>query len=908
MTKPLGLTSLLLLTSALVAPSLACAQSAPPSSDSGAQSGAAGSGQIAPTSPDTAANAAAGQDQTPAEEQTPDISAPGGEIVVTGRRTNVVRDTPQVVSVLSTADIARTGEGDIAGALGRVTGLSVVGNGFVYVRGLGDRYSLALLNGSPLPSPEPLKRVVPLDIFPTNVVSSSLVQKSYSVNFPGEFGGGVINLTTNSVPKESFLTAGGGIGLNTVTTGKLGYVHAGGGHDWTGFDDGTRDTPPALADFFASGARISSGTVDTQAIAGQLVNANNGLVQRSDKIGPNWSATLSGGTSFDIGGDTTIGLIATAGYSNKWSTRDSTQQTSLTSDLSQLYTDFERVSTDNRIIVNGLLGLGAEFGDSKVRWTNLYIRDTLKRTRLGIGQRNLTSADFMQQDTAWYERQLIDTQAVAELKLAPKWSLDLRGGYANSQREAPGELSLEYVRTNAPADPYGAYFVNRLNNGNGGDATISYSDLNEDLWSGGADLTYRPITDLTLSAGYAYLDQRRLSSRRDFQFTAPGTFPSGVGLLRPDLLLAPNLVNFYKIALIETNEGNPAFRAKLINHAGYGRAVIQFTPELSVDAGIRYENATETVSPSQVFSTPGASTAVTNLKNEYYLPALTLTYQFDPRMQARLNISQTIARPQFRELIYQFYFDPDTNRQYQGNPLLTDSTLTNAEARYEWFFAPEQRFTLSGFYKRINHPIEAFITGGDFTTSFANAPKADLYGGEVELQKNFPMSDWISGGFFDERKLVVIANYTYTKSKLKVQAGDTTAVFAASSTNALDYFRDGAPLTGQSDHLVNFQLGMEDSGSLSQQTFILSYASKRVTSRGLANQNQPDVFEYPGFNLDFVARQGIRLVGQQIDLKFEARNITNRKYRETQSNDTNTVIYNRYRLGTNFNLSASLTF
>ena len=127
--------------------------------------------------------------------------------------------------MLGAADIARTGEGNIAGALGRVTGLSVVGNGFVYVRGLGDRYSLALLNGSPLPSPEPLKRVVPLDIFPSSIIASSLVQKSYSANFPGEFGGGVINLTTKAVPREPFLTIGGSIGGNSETTGPVSYTH-----------------------------------------------------------------------------------------------------------------------------------------------------------------------------------------------------------------------------------------------------------------------------------------------------------------------------------------------------------------------------------------------------------------------------------------------------------------------------------------------------------------------------------------------------------------------------------------------------------------------------------------------------------------------------------------------------------
>ncbi|MHA6767816.1 TonB-dependent receptor domain-containing protein [Sphingobium ummariense] len=890
MATPLKFAGLLLLSSALIAPA-AIAQTADPQ----AADPAAAPGQSATE---------AGQDEgTP-----PDVSIPGGDIVVTGRRTaNIQRSAPAVVSVLSSQDIARTGEGNIAGALGRVTGLSVVGNGFVYVRGLGDRYSLALLNGSPLPSPEPLKRVVPLDLFPTNIVSSSLVQKSYSVNYPGEFGGGVINLTTSAVPAESFLTVSGGIGANTETTFQMGYSYYGSASDWTGFDNGRRDIAPAMAAFLKSGERISSGNVDTTAIAGQLVNANNGLVHRIKDIEPNFTTTVSGGTSFDLGGST-LGLIATAGYSNRWVTRDQRQQNSLTPDLGTLENDFQRVTTDNRIIVNGLLGLGLEFGDNKIRWTNLYIRDTLKHTRLGIGHRQETDVDFMQQDTAWYERQLIDTQLVGEFKLSPEFSVDVRGGYANSQREAPEELTLEYVRTNAASDPYGNYFVNRLNNGNGGDATISYSDLNEDLWSGGIDLTYKPVPDLSLTAGYAYLDTNRTSSRRDFQFTAPSDFPQGVGMFRPNYLLEPAVVDHYNIVLIETNEGNPAFRATLRNHAGYGKLNWQITPELSIDAGVRYEKAKEVVSPIQVFTVPGASTAATSLDNDYWLPAATLTWQFRPDMQVRLNASKTIARPQFRELIYQFYFDPDTNRRYQGNPFLQDSKLFNAEARYEWYFGRDQRFSLSGFYKNIDNPIETFITGGEFITSFANAPKARLYGGEVELQKYFDLSNLASGEFFSTRRVVAIANYTYTKSKLKVSEGDTVAVFGASSTLATDFFRDGAPLTGQSDHLVNFQLGLEDQENLSQQTLILSYASKRVTSRGLANQDQPDVYEYPGINLDFVVRQGIHVLDRQFDFKFEARNITGNKYKETQSNGTNTVTYNAYDIGTTFNFSLSTTF
>src|SRR3546814_815287 len=167
--------------------------------------------------------------------------------LVTGVQTCALPiSAPQVVNILSAADIKRTGEGDIAGSLQRVTGLSVVSGGYVYVRGLGDRYSLALLNGSPLPSPEPLKRVVPLDIFPTSVIASTLVQKSFSANFPGEFGGGVINLTTKAIPAESYLEISGGSSANTETSGQHGYTYYGSDSDWTGFDDGSRDVPPQL--------------------------------------------------------------------------------------------------------------------------------------------------------------------------------------------------------------------------------------------------------------------------------------------------------------------------------------------------------------------------------------------------------------------------------------------------------------------------------------------------------------------------------------------------------------------------------------------------------------------------------------------------------------------------------------
>ncbi len=395
------LAGLLLLTTSLTFPAIVHAQS---------------------TDPQTEDQAAAPADDSAPEEQIeePEVSIPGGGIIVTGRRNrNPERASTQVLNVLSEADIARTGEGDIAGALGRVSGLSLVGDGRVFVRGLGDRYSLALLNGLPLPSPEPLSRVVPLDIFPTSVISSGLVQKTYSANFPGEFGGGVVNLTTKAIPTEPFLTISVSGSGDTETTFENGLTYFGSQLDTFGFDNGNRDLPSNLQAFFNSGERAENLTPDVaNGIAGQLFPTNLVTLQRNDSLPINFSANITGGTSFEVGDGNYLGLVATAGISNDWRNRSVLSQQG-NADLSTLFGSSNTFITDNNVLVNALIGVGLDIGDHTIRWTNLYIRDTLKTARLTDRVDNIIGANpvnFATQQTAWFERQLIDTQLVAEFE------------------------------------------------------------------------------------------------------------------------------------------------------------------------------------------------------------------------------------------------------------------------------------------------------------------------------------------------------------------------------------------------------------------------------------------------------------------------------------------------------------
>jgi hypothetical protein len=234
-------------------------------------------------------------------------------------------------------------------------------------------------------------------------------------------------------------------------------------------------------------------------------------LQKTDWTPANLSGGITMGTSADFGDTGRIGVIATASLSNKWRNRRITQQTAINADL-ELRSDFTDFVTDNRILLNGLLGFGLEIGEHQFRFTNLFIRDSLKRGSLALGDDLQNGDTDLVQDTAWFERQLYNSQFVGEMEFGDL-SVDLRGGYAQTQREAPYEWEFTYSRSNNAGDPLGELFLNTLDPQRGG-AIVSFSDLTEDLYFGGIDLGYRVTDRIGVTIGYAYSDTDRFSTRR----------------------------------------------------------------------------------------------------------------------------------------------------------------------------------------------------------------------------------------------------------------------------------------------------------------------------------------------------------------------------------------------------------
>jgi len=888
-TLTLTLSGVLLASSALIAPGLAFAQTVP-----------------APVESPTA--------QTPAQQAEPDVQDDASvvdEIVVLGRFIpEPNRESSEVAAFLTSEDLERTGDSNAAAALTRVTGLSIVEGRFIYVRGLGERYSSAMLNGSPLPSPEPLQRVVPLDLFPSNILESVTVQKTYSANFPGEFGGGVIDLHTIDAPSEPFFSMKASVGANTESTGKKGLVYYGSDTDWTGFDDGTRDVPGPLALAFASGKQINSANFtpqELQRIGHSLVNAPLRLLQRQTTPA-NFGAEISGGvsTETEIG---TLGGVFVAGYDNSWKQRNGvTEAGQFQGDVIVPVTHYDVVSNQNDVQLSFLGGLSLASQDHELKWTNFYVRNTTKEARTEAGTDVDAGGGVVRNDyTEWFVRQLFNSQLAGEhFFMDGSLEFDWRVAYAKTSRDAPYETRFPYG-TDANGD-----FIHNPNN------QISFSELDDDILSGGADVKYTmalsDAREAVFSMGVASFDNNRNAERRDLQFGNFSALSEAQRATRVDFLFSDYNINptLLQIQQLPGLNGASAYDADLKVNAVYAMVDAEIIPLVRTTVGVRYEDGKQSVTPRDLF---GGSTpfAATEINEDYILPSFTATWNFAEDQQLRLGASQTIGRPQFRELAPQSYTDPESNRTFIGNPYLVDTEILNLDARYEWFFARQQYVTVGIFYKDLDKPVEAVVTNSsasDRQQSFLNAPQAVIMGAEFEVKKYFEFPD-AGSSFVANKRWLVQANYTYSDSEVKVKDGDTVLDLAGGGMEspASFYIEDGSRLQGQSEHVANFQFGWEDDQARSQATLIVNYVSERITARGAgqAGAREPDYLQEPGVFLDFVYRKDFTAMGRDLGFAVEIRNLLDTEFDEFQELG-NKVRVNNYDLGSSASVSLTARF
>lgn len=818
------------------------------------------------------------------------------------------RETSEISSFLTPEDFERQGDSTAAAALRRVTGISLVGDRFIYVRGLGERYSSALLNGLPLPSPEPLRRVAPLDLFPASVLESAAAQKTFSPQYSGEFGGGLVEIRTKAVPDGRIFEIGLSVSGDTETTWKDGLLYDGGSYDWLGFDSGIRDIPDPLQNAIDANKRLNSlnfTQTELQTIGQSLVNSELWVLFEGTTPG-NLGLDVTYGDRF-LRGDASMGYLVSVGYDNSWSTKRGLKQEGLLGAGNQLEVgdDFTFYSTQNDVSWHALLGLGAEFETAELKATSLFIRNTTKEARIEQGEARqfdaLTREDFLE----WFEREMWTNQIDGVHRLADgDFVVNWKGSYSMASRNAPYERTVQYRDF---GDGFLRYDFQRAQN------LTRFSKIDDTLLSGALDLTYN--TDLggrefILKGGYSYQDTDRESQQRDYRLLATGgPLPPELTLSRIDYIFADQNINPNRFVITEItgSASPPAYLGKLEVHGAYAGMDAEIVDYVRMAIGARYESGEQTVDTFDYY-TPNTSVDTT-IKKDYWLPAATITWNFAENMQARFGGSQTIGRPQFREIAPTDFIDPDTDRKFIGNPYLVNSLINNWDGRWEWYFEDQQYVTLGGFYKFIKRPIEEIVdaAGDNLRTTFQNVPRAEIYGAEAEFKYIYqPDAD---AGWLSTKNFFFLANYTYSKSKIKIRPGDIVQRASGVPAPAEFVVTDGRPLQGHSEHLANLQFGYEDVEVGSAATLLLNYASKRIRAVGAGGPGSlPDVYERPPITLDLNYTRSFMIGEGEYELGFNVENILNQKYQATQQLNGRRVDVDTYEIGTSFSISLKRSF
>ena len=810
------------------------------------------------------------------------------------------------------AEIARTPDRNAAEAAQRVVGATIVGSRFVFVRGLGERYTNSLLNGTPLPSPEPDRQTVPLDLFPALVLDSITIAKQFTPDMPADFAGGSVRIFTREFPRQTLLQVSVNGGWLTGTTFRDRLSSRGSSTDWLGYDDGRRELPPRAN----SNERLDNqnSTPEEAAAYGRELNSFRSTTREGTP--PNHGVSVVAGDAIKIGSEQKLGGIAALTYSRSYQRRLTSFRRYVIEEL-----DGEPVP------VAYDFGSGEE-GTDNVRWGGFatVTYEMSKNHKLGLTGLRSQAATKLDSDIEAFRQnnggtfrgihleyvsrhlnfgQLRGWHRLSVLKEAElDWHLDL----ASAARDQPDTRDTVYRRSDAgqplayswaPGSDSGQHF---------------FSDQSELTKSGGLDITQpivaKPKLKTTLKAGALITSRARDFSARRYVFV-----PDGRGLTPelaenatcagawdpscPDRLfrqdnIAPDLL-IARESTLQFDE----YEAGLDVYAAYGMVDFELN-ELRVIGGLRVEATDQFISAWDPYDRAN-TTEEAKIEQTDYLPALSLVYATTPKTNTRVGVSQTIARPQLREIAPFSSSSYTSELPTQGNTALKLTKITNVDLRLEHFPTMREVLAFSIFFKTFRDPIEEVIIPSSQAGlySYRNADSAQLVGVELEARKTL--------GFMAEAldDFTGIVNVTLVTSRVGL-GGDTGAATNASRS-----------LSNQSPYIVNLSLDYgNDKLGLDLRLLYNVFGPRiaRVGSFGL-----PDTYELPRHTLDFAAAQKFfkhfeaKLSIQNIlgaDVEYGFRDVTG--YRHADGSELESVgaepYTSRYQVGRTFTLTASYTY
>ncbi len=737
------------------------------------------------------------------------------------------RASSEVAEVIGAEQFSKAGDSDAAEALQRVSGLVIEDGKFVVVRGQPSRYTATTFNGASLPSPDPVQQIVPLDLFPANVLRSIAVQKSFSADKPGGFGGGLIELRSRAIPESTFFEIGVKVGGNTESTGKDGLESRGGSRDWLGEDDGTRALPPELAAAVSTPEALQTFRRLPEAernALGRTLDPNYALDEQS--LPPNAGVSLSGGTSRSLFGGQ-AGVLGSLDLSNGYKRSVEIERSFNLAGGGRLdpVTDFVEERTDFSSTLGSLLVFGWENEFHRVNSNSFFIRDTIDRTQVDVGT-DRTSDDREERNflIEFNQRELFVQQLQGEHsfnRVLIDW------GYQSStgERERPDRRQYRYqLLSNDRVVNQSEFGLQREYNTTTDD-TQSLS-LNGTLTAWDSERL-----DVLVKLGAASSEQDRRSQTLRFRLQPDND--ADLFDTDPESFYAPENIGA-GLEFESPTLGNDNYAGRVEIDGYFLQTDVSWADRLRVVSGVRFEDASY---ETRTFSDEDTTQAiVSGFETSDALPAVSLTYFLNDTMQIRAAFGDSISRPLLVETSATSFFDPDNGRQFVGNTDLVPTEIRSYDLRYEWYPSGTQSLTAGVFYKDYTNAIErSFIPigGGRPVISFINAPTASVSG--VEL-----------GGRLDLRSVALLRKagewieQTYLQANLSVIDSEVELDADTIATNAR------RQLQGQADNALNLQLGFEGE----QRDWVLSYnrVGKRLDTAGIFGL--PDIFEDPIAILD----------------------------------------------------------
>tara|TARA_B110000196_G_scaffold320150_1_gene340798 strand:- start:962 stop:3634 length:2673 start_codon:yes stop_codon:yes gene_type:complete len=803
-----------------------------------------------------------------------------------------------VADILGAEQIARTGDSDAAAALRRVTGLTLVDGKFIYVRGLGERYSSTQLNGAAVPSPDPTRTVIPLDLFPSSIIESLSVQKSYSPSMPAHFGGGNVDIRLKSIPSTFVFNIAGNVGGSSENSNN-GLTYEGGGDDWYGLDDGTRQAPKALRTLWKNYDALGDlSQEENRVIAADLYKDYD--PQSEDPI-PDFGLDMTIGNRFDSdSGDFRYGFLTALSYDNEWQVSEEFegQDFALQADESyKLVRGFDDViSTEHSVRWSGMFNFGVEYlRDHKIDFSSTILHDTRDQIKEKYGNtNNVLLSDGLRVrdvDVAYEERELIVNQLRGSHTFSKYWFIGFDWLYSDSRsnRYAPGNISTRYILADENED--GVFDL--ANESSLRKATTAsrytFQNLDDDVEDVGWNLSLPLMFDTTeveLKAGAKYIEKTReaFARRIDVNTLAFDNLDlSGYEMneiLNDDKVLNHPLTGSERLIRDTSIAGDDYLSAQKVD-AYYFEVDVFLNNTWRISGGVRWEDFRQVVAPldpaTGQFDIPAEPTkedlAELTFKEDDYYGALALTYILDETMQFRASYGETTIRPDLREVAPATYIDPLTEFPIGGTPAVRSTQIKNYDLRWEWYLETGENLSVGLFYKDMEDPIESVQSpsqDGPPLIRIANADDGEVYGVEVEFMKDFAFLGGMGNDFF------LSGNVTLSDSEINIdtqkvveQTGVSTAI-----TNPT------RRMTGHSEYVVNMNLGYDHPNGNHTATLAYNVFGERIIIPGIDNKD--DAYEQPVHSLDLIYTYYPTFA---TTLKFKVQNILDEE-KEIEFDDT----------------------